>query len=124
MLLIPCYCIRRFLTPLSLPPSQVPRAARTLCSSKDCLFLLCCHDVAEAPLFRWPPPRVKEEDEEEKERLRRQLAQMKECKSRHEQFDMLKEAVQSHMTLSSTHRHFLEEALSTIQHGSDRPMES
>nr|XP_029512441.1 F-box only protein 24 [Oncorhynchus nerka] len=91
---------------------KVPRAARSLCASKDCLFLLCCHDIAEPPLFRCPLP-VKEEEEEEsevardeRERLIRQLAQLRECESLRRKVDILRWAVQRHMTINPAHREF------------------
>ncbi|XP_036812422.1 F-box only protein 24 [Oncorhynchus mykiss] len=106
---------------------KVPRAARSLCASKDCLFLLCCHDIAEPPLFRCPPP-VKEEDEEEsevardeRERLIWQLAQLRECESLRRKVDILRWAVQRHMTINPAHREFLVQALIAIRSVSDEP---
>ncbi|CAB1351880.1 unnamed protein product [Coregonus sp. 'balchen'] len=106
---------------------RVPRAARSLCASKDCLFLLCCHDIAETPLFRCPPP-VKEEAEEERaverderERLIWQLAQLRECESLGQKVDILRWAVQRHMTINPAHREFLVQALIAIRPVSDEP---
>nr|XP_023995382.1 LOW QUALITY PROTEIN: F-box only protein 24 [Salvelinus alpinus] len=109
--------------PLSLP-YKVPRTARSLCASKDCLFLLCCHDIAEPPLFRCPPP-VKEEESEvardERERLIWQLAQLRECESLRRKVDILRWAVQRHMTINPAHREFLVQALIAIRPVSDEP---
>ncbi|KAM9408019.1 F-box only protein 24-like [Salvelinus alpinus] len=103
---------------------KVPRTARSLCASKDCLFLLCCHDIAEPPLFRCPPP-VKEEESEvardERERLIWQLAQLRECESLRRKVDILRWAVQRHMTINPAHREFLVQALIAIRPVSDEP---
>ncbi|XP_045577431.1 F-box only protein 24 [Salmo salar] len=104
---------------------KVPRTARSLCASKDCLFLLCCHDIAEPPLFRCPPP-VKEEEEsevarDERERLIWQLSQLRECESLRRKVDILRWAVQRHMTINPAHREFLVQALIAIRPVSDGP---
>lgn len=112
-----------YMSSFSLP--QVPRTARSLCASKDCLFLLCCHDIAEPPLFRCPPP-VKEEEEsevarDERERLIWQLSQLRECESLRRKVDILRWAVQRHMTINPAHREFLVQALIAIRPVSDGP---
>ncbi|KAJ8008025.1 hypothetical protein DPEC_G00100450 [Dallia pectoralis] len=102
---------------------SVPRAARSLCASKDGIFLLCCHDIAEPPLFRCLPP-VKEEEEsavesDEKKRLLWQLAQLKECESLGQKVGVLRQAVQKNMSISPAHREFLVQALNAIHPASD-----
>ncbi|KAG9338957.1 hypothetical protein JZ751_024347 [Albula glossodonta] len=106
---------------------KVPRNTRALCSSKYYLYLLCCHDIEEAPLFRVPlPDKGAESEGELAERLRLQkcLSQLRGCGHLQEQLATLREAVLSHMTLNSAQKDFLEEALSTMQQGSSSTTES
>ncbi|XP_010886276.2 F-box only protein 24 [Esox lucius] len=97
---------------------SVPRAARSLCASKDCLFLLCCHDIAEPPLFRGLPPlREDEESEVERDERRRllwQLAKLRECEGLGRKVGLLRQAVQKNMSISPAHQDFLVQALNAI----------
>ncbi|XP_035290984.1 F-box only protein 24-like [Anguilla anguilla] len=103
---------------------KAPRSTRALCSSKYYLYLLCCHDIAEPLLFHTPPPGAESEMEAaEREGLQRCLSQLRGCGHLWEQLAKLREAVQSHMTLSSAQKDFLEEALSTMQQGSSSTTE-
>ncbi|XP_061105694.1 F-box only protein 24-like [Conger conger] len=98
---------------------KTPRSTRALCSSKYHLYLLCCHDIEEPLLFHTPPPGAESEKEAaERAGLQRCLSQLRGCGHLQEQLARLREAVQSHMTLSSAHKDFLEEALSTMQQAS------
>ncbi|KAI1902780.1 hypothetical protein AGOR_G00019520 [Albula goreensis] len=106
---------------------KVPRNTRALCSSKYYLYLLCCHDIEEAPLFRAPLPDKGAESEgelAERVRLQKCLSQLRGCGHLQEQLATLREAVLSHMTLNSAQKDFLEEALSTMQQGSSSTTES
>ncbi|XP_036379656.1 F-box only protein 24-like [Megalops cyprinoides] len=99
---------------------KAPRSTRALCSSKYYIYLLCCHDIEELPLFCSPQPaegrRERAEEEAEREGLRRCLSQIREC-GLPEQLAKLREAVQRHMTLSPSHKEFLEEALTMMEQG-------
>ncbi|XP_069042785.1 F-box only protein 24 isoform X1 [Lepisosteus oculatus] len=111
---------------------RVPPWALSLCSTKDCLYFLCCHDVDKPPLFHEPiqQPRARgqgltgtgdqeqgSEGEQKSRHLQNRLAEIRECASLQEQLGNLKETVQSHMALSPAHRNFLLEALTTMQRG-------
>ncbi|XP_036451865.1 F-box only protein 24-like [Colossoma macropomum] len=100
---------------------QVPRAASSLCSSKECLFLMCSHDIAEPPAPHYIPPGTEDEkdiergQEEEKQRMQIHLTQMKSCDSAKRQIIMLQSAVKQHLTgLSPVHKDFFDTALSII----------
>ncbi|XP_041926078.1 F-box only protein 24-like [Alosa sapidissima] len=101
---------------------HAPRSTKSICASKDCLYLLCTHDTEEPPITFPAPAEVKEaearEVREEQERLRTHLSLMEDCDSMQQQLDLLRDTIQTHMTLSSTHRDFLDQALTTIQHSS------
>ncbi|XP_062373237.1 F-box only protein 24-like [Sardina pilchardus] len=106
---------------------HAPRSTKSICASKDCLYLLCTHDTAEPPVT-WPAPAEAKEAEarearEERERLRTHLSLMEDCPSMQQRLDLLRDTIQTHMTLSSAHRDFLEQALTTIEHSS-RPQSS
>ncbi|XP_031441376.1 F-box only protein 24 [Clupea harengus] len=107
---------------------QAPRCTRSICASKDCLYLLCSFDIEEPPVTYPMPVEAKDKQErdvhKERERLSTHLTLMKDCDSMQEQLDMLRGTIQTHMTLSSTHRDFLDQALTTIQHSSSSPMDS
>ncbi|XP_030634979.1 F-box only protein 24-like [Chanos chanos] len=96
---------------------KVPRTARSLCASKDCLYLLCCHDVTEPPVFQAVPLGREEERTEraERERLQNHLSEIRERATAQEQLETLRGAVRSHMTLNASFKDFLNEALIAIQ---------
>lgn len=103
--------------------TQVPRSTRSICASKDCMYLLCSHDTEDPPFICPMPAEAKDVTEaqqvrEEQERLRSHLTLMQDCNSMQQQLDLLRDTIQTHMTLSSTHRDFLDQALNTIQHSS------
>ncbi|XP_063042854.1 F-box only protein 24-like [Engraulis encrasicolus] len=117
---------------------RVSRSTRSICASKDCLYLLSSHDIEEPPIT-CPPSAAQQEQEEamdqeggggrgreghnkalpetpeERERLRSNLSLLQDCGNMQEQLDMLQDTIQTHMTLSSTHRDFLDQAISTIR---------
>lgn len=87
------------------------------------MYLLCSHDTEEPPFTCPMPAEAKDITEaqqvrEEQERLRSHLTLMQDCNSMQQQLDLLRDTIQTHMTLSSTHRDFLDQALNTIQHSS------
>ncbi|KAI4896973.1 hypothetical protein NFI96_031529, partial [Prochilodus magdalenae] len=98
---------------------HVPCTATSLCSSRECLYLLCCHDIAEAPAPCYVPPTNEEDIErgqaEEKERLDFLLTQMTRCSSSERLINMLQSTVKQHLTgLSAVHKAFLHSALRLI----------
>ncbi|KAJ8342119.1 hypothetical protein SKAU_G00320470 [Synaphobranchus kaupii] len=104
---------------------KAPRSTRALCSSKYYLYLLCCYDIEEPLMFRTPPPGAESEKEAaEREGLQRCLSQLRGCGHLQDQLATLRQAVQSHMTLSSAQKDFLEEALSTMQQGSSSTIQT
>ncbi|KAL7875899.1 hypothetical protein AOLI_G00108620 [Acnodon oligacanthus] len=100
---------------------QVPHAASSLCCSKECIFLLCSHDIAEPPARHYIPPGTEDEkdiergQEEEKQRMQIHLTHMKSCDSAKRQIIILQSAVTQHLTgLSPIHKDFFDTALSII----------
>ncbi|KAL6490732.1 hypothetical protein MHYP_G00010770 [Metynnis hypsauchen] len=100
---------------------QVPRTASSLCCSKECIFLLCSHDIAEPPAPHYIPPGTEGEkdiergQEEEKQQMQTHLTQMKSCDSAKRQIIMLQSAVKQLLTgLSPIHKDFFDTALSLI----------
>ncbi|XP_059832331.1 F-box only protein 24-like, partial [Hypanus sabinus] len=98
---------------------QVPYCTKLLCSSRECLYMLSCHDIDEEPVFRELPSakaRCQGPDSEgEGSRLcARYLSQLESCGSLPEQMQMMKEIV-GQMGLSAYQKDFLKEAISTLQ---------
>uniref|UniRef100_A0A3B4BZ90 F-box domain-containing protein n=1 Tax=Pygocentrus nattereri TaxID=42514 RepID=A0A3B4BZ90_PYGNA len=100
---------------------QVPRTASSLCCSKECIFLLCSHDIAEPPASHYIPPGTEDEkdiergQEEEKQQIQIHLTQMKSCDSATRRIIMLQSIVKHYLTgLSPIHKDFFDTALSII----------
>ncbi|KAK1153572.1 F-box only protein 24-like [Acipenser oxyrinchus oxyrinchus] len=96
---------------------QAPRCVCSLCSTRDCLYMMSCHDIDLLPAFRTPPlqrSRGGQAEGEEAGLCRTFLTELRSCTTLPQQLDRLKDIV-NHMTLPSFQRDFLCEALNTIQ---------
>ncbi|KAL7880348.1 hypothetical protein SRHO_G00026020 [Serrasalmus rhombeus] len=100
---------------------QVPRTASSLCCSKECIFLLCSHDIAEPPASHYIPPGTEDEkdiergQEEEKQQIQIHLTQMKSCDSATRRIIMLQSIVKQYLAgLSPIHKDFFDTALSIV----------
>ncbi|XP_072106566.1 F-box only protein 24-like, partial [Mobula birostris] len=98
---------------------QVPHCTRLLCSSRECLYMLSCHDINQEPVFRELPSAKARcqgagTDGEGSRLCARYLSQLESCGSLPEQMQMMKEIV-GQMGLSAYQKDFLKEAISTLQ---------
>ncbi|XP_066538293.1 F-box only protein 24-like [Hoplias malabaricus] len=99
---------------------EAPRTATSLCSSRECLYLICSHDVDEPPAIRYIPPGVEDEDherqqDEEIQQLHSYLCLLDRYDSTKMQIATLQTAINQHLTgLSGLHRAFLDTALTIV----------
>ncbi|MGH0179306.1 UNVERIFIED_CONTAM: hypothetical protein FKN15_001257 [Acipenser sinensis] len=109
---------------------QAPRCVCSLCSTRDCLYMMSCHDIDLPPAFRTLPLQKSRGGQAEGEEaglcrtflteLRSYTTELRSCTTIPQQLDRLKDIV-NHMTLPSFQRDFLCEALNTIQSTREEP---